>query len=119
MALANSGTTEEVLAAFFYGREDVIPEMFQRLLRALFGALHQNGSLVNFVYYMKRHIELDGDSHGPKGRELLNDLVAKAPEKGERARRAACNSIIARIGLWNGILRRVHGAAGSAAAARC
>ena len=32
MALANSGSTEEVLAAFFYGREDIIPEMFQRLL---------------------------------------------------------------------------------------
>jgi hypothetical protein len=119
MALANSGTTEEVLAAFFYGREDIIPEMFQRLLRTLFGTLQENGSLANFVYYMNRHIELDGDSHGSKGRELLNDLVAKAPEKGERARRAACNSIIARIGLWNGILRKVHSASGSAAAARC
>ena len=43
MALANSGSTEEVLAAFFYGREDIIPEMFQRLLRTLFGAMHENG----------------------------------------------------------------------------
>ena len=32
MALANTGSTEEVLAAFFYGREDTIPEMFRRLL---------------------------------------------------------------------------------------
>jgi Protein of unknown function (DUF3050) len=119
MALANSGTTEEVLAAFFHGREDIIPEMFQRLLRTLFGTMHENGSLANFIYYMNRHIELDGDSHGPKGRELLDDLVAKAPEKGERARRAACNSIKARIGLWNGILRKLHDTPASAAAARC
>ncbi len=34
MTLANSGSTEEVLAAFFYGREDIIPEMFRRLLSA-------------------------------------------------------------------------------------
>jgi hypothetical protein len=115
MALANSGTTEEVLAAFFYGREDIIPEMFQRLLRTLFGAMHENGSLGNFIYYMNRHIELDGDSHGPKGRELLDDLVAKAPENGERARRAACNSIKARIGLWNGISRKLRGARGTEA----
>src|ERR1700737_3277201 len=31
MRLAQSGRTEEVLAAFFYGREDIIPEMFSRL----------------------------------------------------------------------------------------
>ena len=38
MTLANSGSTEEVLAAFFYGREDIIPEMFRRLLETLYDA---------------------------------------------------------------------------------
>src|ERR1700760_1754199 len=93
MALANSGSTEEVLAAFFYGREDIIPEMFRRLLDTLYGAGHNNDRLRHFIYYIDRHIELDGDDHGPKGRELLESLVANSPRKNELALRAACNSI--------------------------
>ena len=71
MVLARSGSTEEVLAAFFYGREDIIPEMFSRLQKTLPGVKHDNDPLRHFIYYIERHIELDGDSHGPMGRELL------------------------------------------------
>lgn len=59
-----------------------------------------------------RHIELHGDSHGPKGRELLEDLVAKSPHAHERARRAACNAIKARIGLWNGTMSKLRNGRG-------
>jgi hypothetical protein len=104
MTLARSGSTEEVLAAFFYGREDIIPEMFSRLQKTLPGARLDNDPLRHFVYYIDRHIELDGDSHGPMGRELLEGLVAGSPERDERALSAACDSIKARIELWNGTL---------------
>jgi hypothetical protein len=113
MALANSGTTEEVLAAFFYGREDIIPEMFRRLLKTLYGAKHNNDRLRHFIYYIDRHIELDGDSHGPKGRELLEDLVANSPYKEEQALCAACSSIKARIDLWNGTLSKLRNSRGA------
>ena len=110
MTLARSGSTEEVLAAFFYGREDIIPEMFSRLQKTLPGARHNNDNdpLRHFVYYIERHIELDGDSHGPMGRELLEGLVADSPQRDERALRAACNSIKARIELWNGTLNTLR-----------
>jgi hypothetical protein len=107
MTLANSGSTEEVLAAFFYGREDIIPEMFRRLLDTLYGAKHTDDRLRHFIYYIDRHIELDGDSHGPKGRALLDDLLANSPHGTERALRAACSSIKARIGLWDGTLSKL------------
>ena len=110
MQLAESGSTEEVLAAFFYGREDIIPEMFSRLQKTINGARHDNDSLRHFVYYIERHIELDGDSHGPMGRELLEGLVADSPERDQRALRAACDSIEARIELWNGTLGSLRGA---------
>src|SRR3984957_9732489 len=58
--------------------------------------------------YIERHIELDGDSHGPMGRELLEGLVADSPQRDERALRAACNSIKARIELWNGTLNTLR-----------
>ena len=108
MALANSGSTEEVLAAFFYGREDIIPEMFRRLLDTLYGAKNNNARLRRFIYYIDRHIELDGDSHGPMGRELLSDLIANSPHRGEQALQAACSSIEARIRLWNGTLSKLR-----------
>lgn len=113
MTLANSGSTEEVLAAFFYGREDIIPEMFRRLLATLRDAKHDNDHLRHFIYYIDRHIELDGDNHGPKGRELLEDLLADSPASAERAVHAACSSIESRIGLWNGTLSKIHNSRGS------
>ena len=112
MTLANSGSTEEVLAAFFYGREDIIPEMFRRLLDTLYGTRHNDERLHHFIYYIDRHIELDGDSHGPKGRELLEDLVMNSPHARERALRAACRSIKARVELWNGTLNKLRNSRG-------
>jgi Protein of unknown function (DUF3050) len=85
--------------------------MFGRLLNTLYGAKH-NHDLPNFIYYIDRHIELDGDSHGPMGRALLEDLTAKSPHRGERARRAACSSIEARIRLWNGTLSKLRNGRG-------
>jgi hypothetical protein len=108
MTLASSGTMEEVLAAFFYGREDIIPEMFRRLVQTLYDAKHKDNRLRHFNYYIDRHIELDGDSHGPKGRELLESLVANSPHRNELALRAACNSIKARIDFWNGTLSKLR-----------
>ena len=112
MDLANTGTTEEVLAAFLYGREDIIPEMFHRLLKTLYGVKHDEHDLRHFIYYIDRHIELDGDSHGPMGRELLEDLLANSPNRVEQARRAACSSIEARIRLWNGTLSKLRNSRG-------
>lgn len=108
MALANTGTTEEVLAAFFHGREDIIPEMFRRLLTSLYGRYYDSHDVRHFIYYIDRHIELDGDSHGAKGRALLEDLVANSPDKAARAMRAARGSIEARIALWSGTLRTIR-----------
>jgi hypothetical protein len=108
MDLASTRTTEEDLAAFFYGREDIIPEMFHRLLKTLYGAKHDEHDLRHFIYYVDRHIELDGDSHGPKGKELLEDLLRNSRDKAKRIMLAACSSLEARIALWNGTVSKLR-----------
>jgi hypothetical protein len=82
--------------------------MFRRLLKTLYGTKHNNDRLRHFIYYIDRHIELDGDSHGPMGRELLENLVAGSPHRHERVLHAACNSIQARIELWDGTLSKLR-----------
>jgi len=103
------GSTEEVLAAFFYGREDVIPEMFGTLLDTLYASGHNNDRLRHFIYYVESsHRTRWRQSMAPMGRELLEDLLANSPHREEQARRAACSSIKARIGLWNGTLSKLR-----------
>jgi hypothetical protein len=89
MTLAQSGSTEEVVAAFFYGREDIIPEMFSRLQKTLPGMKHDKNRLRHFIYYIERHIELDGDSHGPngKGTARQSGRALSAKERTRSARR--------------------------------
>jgi hypothetical protein len=42
------------------------------------------------------------------GRELLESLLANSPHGTERAERAACSSIKARIELWNGTMGKLR-----------
>jgi Protein of unknown function (DUF3050) len=50
-----------VEVAAFFEREDVIPEMFERMFR-LWG--NAKAEVPHFAYYLERHIELDAGSHG-------------------------------------------------------
>jgi len=74
----------------------------------LYGANREDHDLRHFIYYIDRHIELDGDSHGPKGKELLEDLLRNSRHKAKRVMLAACGSIEARIALWNGTLSKLR-----------
>ena len=71
-ALARSPEAWRVAAGFALGREDVIPGMFVRLLERL--TEREPGRFGRFLYYLRRHVELDGDSHGPAALRLLARL---------------------------------------------
>jgi hypothetical protein len=94
------GSIVEVGSAFFFGREDVIPEMFQRLL-GLWG--DAKTEVPHFTYYLERHIELDGGSHGPWAQDMLTTLAGQRQSNWHKAAIAAQRAIASRIQLWDSV----------------
>lgn len=105
LQLAEQGSTGEVAAAFCYGREDIIPEMFTRLLAPL---AKQNFDSERFRYYLQRHVELDGDTHGPLARKMVAILSERDAQAKTQSLAAGQRAIEMRILLWNGIQKQIH-----------
>lgn len=104
LQLTIHGQPHEVAAAFFYGREDVIPEMFERFV----DSLPQEGiSVSRMNHYLRRHIELDSKDHGPLAARLLKSLCGHDPTREREANQAAIDAISQRIQLWDGVYSRI------------
>ena len=61
-----------------------------------------------FHYYLKRHVQLDEDFHGPLSLRLLETLCGNDPQKMEEAETAAEEAICARIRFWDGVLEAIE-----------
>lgn len=129
----------EVASVFLFGREDVIPSMFMRILNFHGGIVStsRSGLMLRslaikaakalerrvrpgevrlpdgppddaFRVYLERHIELDGESHGPMGERLLMNLCGRDADKWAGATRAALDALRARRALWDGVMRDIQ-----------
>jgi len=96
----DSGSTHAIVAAFTYGREDVIPEMFRGLVSSLAA---RDPSWERFHWYLERHIEADDEKHGPICRRIVARLCGADAARWAEASAAARSSIEARIALWDEI----------------
>ena len=93
-----------IAASFCYGREDVIPSMFTRIVNQL------DISLIDaptFHYYLERHIQIDGDEHGDASKRIVEILCDNDPRKLYEAEQAACEAIQARITFFNELEREI------------
>jgi Protein of unknown function (DUF3050) len=90
-----------IASAFTFGREDLLPALFRRIVEELH--VETGGGLDLFRYYLNRHIGLDGDEHGPMAGRLMQSLCGSDPALWEIAEHAAAKSLLARRGLWDGI----------------
>jgi hypothetical protein len=95
----------EVLGSFFYGREDVIPGMFQNLLNS-WSIKSENAPM--FVYYLQRHIELDSDEHGPALQKIIDKITKNEPEKLTRILDSAILAVQNRVKLWDALLAELN-----------
>jgi len=102
--IITTGQPHRIAAAFTFGREDLIPDMFTQFVRNLDDELP--GQIAPFRFYLERHIELDGDEHGPKALAMMRHLCPTTNHWAEAAETAA-QALQARISLWNGILNRI------------
>ncbi len=89
----------ERIAALAVARERLIPTMFPVLERSV-APLAGTADLAPFRYYLERHIQVDGEEHGPATAELVERHARGDARAAEAARRA----LEARVALWDGIL---------------
>lgn len=104
-AAIDQGQPHAIAAAFTFGREDIIPDIFRSLVRDLDREL--SGKLGKFLWYLERHIELDGDDHGPLALRMIEDLCGEDAEKWSQAATAAEAALTARTALWDGIVAQL------------
>ena len=97
--LVDNGQLEQIVGAFLWGREALIPPMFEPLLRCV---AEQDSRFAPMHYYLQRHIELDGSDHGPKAQAML-DTVCSTPAQRLMAQQTAVRVLHARLRLWDSI----------------
>lgn len=83
-----------IVSGFTHGRELIIPTMFTKILDDL------NLEAPLFRYYLTRHIEVDGDEHGPASLKLLREVIGDDVNKLLEAEDAKQKAIKARERLW-------------------
>ena len=94
-----------VCAAFAFGRESIIPDMFQRLRRS---EAMKNRDCPAFDYYLARHIEVDGGvedtlGHGELALRLLDRLCDDNADRHAEAESTGIQALRMRTRFWLGV----------------
>lgn len=96
------GQPHVTASVFAHGRETIIPAMFKRMSNQL-GIV----DAPRFNYYLDRHIEVDGEEHGPSSLELVNFLCEYDPLKLIEAEQAAIKAVQCRIEFWDAVESKI------------
>jgi hypothetical protein len=92
-------------AIFTFGREDLIPGMFFSMVREIEKTNTEDISI--FLYYLERHIEIDGGHHSKLAIEMTQLLCGNNEEVWKEAEEAILKSLQMRIHLWDGVYKEI------------
>jgi len=93
-------------AAFTFGREDLIPNMFHSIINDLNSA--NPDQITIFKYYLDRHIEVDGDHHSHLALEMISELCGTEEVAWQEASAVAKHALQQRINLWDAVLEKIN-----------
>lgn len=88
-------------AVFTFGREDLIPDMFISIVKEI--SKQFPGKVDLLLYYLERHIEVDGDHHSHLAYQMTAELCGEDDNKWIDATQAVEQALKVRIALWDGI----------------
>jgi len=91
----------EIAASFFFGRERVIPSMFETITQTL---RREAVPCDTFLWYLDRHIEVDGGEHGPLAERCLEALCNGDEAKRAKAESYGLRALAERHRLWDAVL---------------
>jgi hypothetical protein len=91
-------------AVFTFGREDLIPSMFHKLLSDLYNEHPEKVSI--FKYYIERHIEVDGDHHSHLAINMVEELCGDDESKWIEAIEMAKKALEMRAELWDAVVEK-------------
>jgi len=95
-----------IASAFTFGREDIIPEMFIEIINEI--EKNTNSSFDKLRYYLHRHVEVDGQEHGPISLNMIAELCGEDDNKWAECTEIALTAIEKRIQLWNGVRKQIQ-----------
>ncbi len=104
-AVIADGDLCRIAATFTFGREDLLPAVFQKIVDEIAGRV--GNDLDEFRYYLLRHVELDGDEHGPMAQRLIESLCGHDAEHWHSVEQAAVAALEARLTFWDAIHQAV------------